>query len=645
MTAPSVMTPEERERQTHAADNAVDRDALSRFLAGPAMGLKAAAVQAAAQPTEEENYDPANIQRRRWGVGISIEKPGLELNANNSAAAPAPSWWQKTSWFAGVNPDVAPVLADPCGADGGTPSAGGICRRADPSDPATMANRFVGAGQREPHAPQTAGSVNLNAAAVEDPGEEYGGYNAVTRSAGGGLAFTPVGGAMVHSRLSLQPRVQSVRGPRACDAFEAATRPAAAGAGQQECAFTSAAMRPKYGYDFERGVWKVEGSGDALVVPSREDRATTAAAAAAAADEEEEEADADDEMESDAAAVVDEEEDVTSDDELVTALMETTRGLRIHRFGPKHEALLAATAAKKAEVAHAAAAIRQRLAAAKRAATGSLVPPPRPSPPRSEYQQQVYPQQGAAEEEEGSNDMEAMQTQTQPSAPQQSWQGGWQELRLASGPVVFFGAPDAAPERVAAWIAGTETWPEVRIMTLSRSLRSRMAVPLNAPGPLAADWLVEEAREELRRITAEDAETAAAADATAAATAASDAAIGLAGDADKEVGGNGSATSSGVVRHAPGSNATPQQANIIDQLVNATGASRKALEAADAAGATKGGNGGSSQAKDKEVAALQNKLRDVIREKYDAVVATRAAEARVAALEAALAAAGLPVPA
>jgi len=42
--------------------------------------------------------------------------------------------------------------------------------------------------------------------------------------------YVPVGGAMVHSRLSLQPRVMRVTGPRCADAFEAATRPAGAAA-------------------------------------------------------------------------------------------------------------------------------------------------------------------------------------------------------------------------------------------------------------------------------------------------------------------------------------------------------------------------------------------------------------------------------
>ena len=76
-------------------------------------------------------------------------------------------------------------------------------------------NRFTGPGQREPHAPVTPQSVRLwqNAAAVEDPGECHGGHNA---SNGG--AYRPVGGAMAHSRLSLQPR--RVRGPTCADDFE-----------------------------------------------------------------------------------------------------------------------------------------------------------------------------------------------------------------------------------------------------------------------------------------------------------------------------------------------------------------------------------------------------------------------------------------
>jgi|AntAceMinimDraft_1070359.scaffolds.fasta_scaffold74914_1 hypothetical protein len=38
MTAPKTMTPEERERQTHATDRCPDSDALARFLQGPVKG-------------------------------------------------------------------------------------------------------------------------------------------------------------------------------------------------------------------------------------------------------------------------------------------------------------------------------------------------------------------------------------------------------------------------------------------------------------------------------------------------------------------------------------------------------------------------------------------------------------------------------
>ena len=131
----------------------------------------------------------------------------------------------------------------------------------------------------------------------------------------------------------------------------------------------------------------------------------------------------------------------------------------------------------------------------------------------------------------------------------------------------------------------------------------------------------------VRTIAAEDAEAAANA-------------------ANASIDENGGGGKNGHVRLPPGSTATPQQANIIEQLVNATGANKEALEAAEAAGVD--GDGGAASAavksKEKEVGVLKDKLRAVIREKHDAVVAARAAEARVAALEAALAAAGVPVP-
>ena len=91
---------------------------------------------------------------------------------------------------------------------------------------------------------------------------------------------------------------------------------------------------------------------------------------------------------------------------------------------------------------------------------------------------------------------------------------------------------------------------------------------------------------------------------------------------------------------APGSTATPQQANIIEQLVNATGASKKALEEA----AEKAKEPLSSAATDKQTEVLKDRLREVIREKHDMAVRAREAEERVVALEGALRAAGVAVP-
>jgi hypothetical protein len=613
MTAPPTMTAEERERQTHAADHAVDSDALARFLSGP--NVKGVALVEA--NTLEGSYDPKEIQRRRWGVGTAIEKkqPSTTDGAPGTPpAAAAPSWWQQTSWFAGGVPDVAPVLADPTGADGGTPSAGGLL----PSmGGATCQNRFVGPGQAQPHDPQTAMSVRLNGnSACEDPGEIYGGYNAAARASGGG-AYTPVGGAMVHSRLSIQPRVlDRHKGPRCADEFEKATPAGAAAqsaANGSCCAFASAAARPKYGFDFERGVWEVQGTGAAVLAapPAREPRKEAAPLEEEEEEEKDGQADAMDTESDDDAMVV----EAMSPEEV--ALMETTRDLRLSRFGATHDAALAAVAGKKAAVAAAARAARAARAAAARAnkraaASVPLTPERRAAPHRDGEYTYQHTASSPSASEEGAAAAPAPRSED------------WQMLRLTSGDVVFFGAPDASPARVAAWIDGTQPWPEVRVMELSRRERCQLSVPHAAPGPLASGELAEAAREELRNIAAEDA----AAEAKTEAEAAENSAAAAAG-------------TNGQVRLPPGSTATPQQANIIEQLVNATGASKGALEAADAAG----GEGAQAAAvKDKEVAALQDTLRGMIREKHEAVVAARAAEARVAALEAAMAAAGVAVP-
>jgi hypothetical protein len=114
------MTPEERERLSISMDKALDGDTLKRFLAGPSLSAKGAPEppqSPAPGPAYNNSTDPANIQRRRWGVGAAIEKPTSTLvlgrTEDDSAGGGGASWWQKTSWFAGGAPDVAPVLGDP----------------------------------------------------------------------------------------------------------------------------------------------------------------------------------------------------------------------------------------------------------------------------------------------------------------------------------------------------------------------------------------------------------------------------------------------------------------------------------------------------------------------------------------------------
>ena len=91
---------------------------------------------------------------------------------------------------------------------------------------------------------------------------------------------------------------------------------------------------------------------------------------------------------------------------------------------------------------------------------------------------------------------------------QDSWEEAeerlrWQMLRLEAGQVVFFGTPDTTPERVAAWIDGSEPWPQVRTMDLSKHSRSTLEVPPGAPGPMASEELADLARQELRTIAEE----------------------------------------------------------------------------------------------------------------------------------------------
>ena len=600
---------------THRPEDpaAVHSAALSAFLSGPAIAaVDSLPAKPAYVPAHAEggpmngsaaSADPENIRRRRWGAGADVasSSPRAPATPGDAPATPSPSevsWWQKTSWFKEGAADVAPVLADPTGADAGR---GGI---ADASSDGTCRNRFTGPGQRDPLRPATAGSVSLNAEPVEDPGELYGGANAYARASGGGV-YVPVGGAMVHSRLSIQPRSRprpmagsSTDGgknifPRRCaDAFEASLRGGAQAPERVACAVASAAARVKYDFDFEKGVWAVRDTG--AVVDARD--AATEAATEVATDASKP---ASRTTERDATPATEASQSWTC------ARAAATRGARMHRFAAGHDAALAAAAAKRhAREACVAAATLKRAAAQV------------PLPPLGKKERRFM----RAHRSDAAADADADAAQHAASTEAERWR----MLRLReSGDVVFFDAPDVSEALVQAWLSGETPWPEIRVMELSREARAAGGVPRGAPGPLAPAALAAAAAEELRRVAEEDAEARRAEEA-ASASASSEA-------------------PSSVARRPPGSTATPQQASIIERLVDATGASRKALETAAVGGKPESGDGDAS-ASGRDVDSLKASLRENIMQKHEFKARATAAEARVAALEAALAAAGIEAP-
>jgi hypothetical protein len=606
---------------THRPEDpaAVHSSALSAFLAGPARGI-AAVESLPAQPSYAPAHtkggpsdgsvaseDPENIRRRRWGAGATVPS-----SSPRAPATPSPSeasWWQKTSWFKDGAADVAPVLADPSGADHGR---GGIADASAASD-GTCRNRFTGPGQRDPLRPATAKSVSLHA--VEDPGEVYGGANAYARASGGGV-YVPVGGAMVHSRLSIQPRARprapigdelhKNAEPRRCaDAFEAALRGGAPAPERVACAVASAAARVKYDFDFAKGVWAVRDTG--AVVSARE----TSSGPDARREGERTELSAAKKKSATDATSPEPELRVQTATEVTpetSARAEETRGARLRCFAAGHDAALAAAAAKRrAREARVAAATLKRAAA--------QVPlPPLGATDRRRFARRA---EDALGEKDAENEQEdAVETDA----------ARWRMLRLReTGDVVFFDAPDACDALVQAWLSGETPWPEIRVMELSREARAAAGVPRGAPGPVAPAVLAAAAAEELRLVAEEDAEARRVAEEAASASAPSSA-----------------EASSRVARLPPGSTATPQQASIIERLVEATGASGAALEAAAAAGRNENENAAS--ASNRDVESLKASLRENIREKHEFKVRATAAEARVAALEAALAAAGIEAP-
>lgn len=590
---------------------AVHSAALSAFLSGPAI---AAAESPPAKPAYAPAHtrgaptngsavsaDPENIRRRRWGAGadVSSSSPSAPATPGDAPATPSPSetsWWQKTSWFKEGAADVAPVLADPTGADSGR---GGVADAAAASD-GTCRNRFTGPGQRDPLRPATASSVSLRDAPVEDPGELYGGANAYARASGGGV-YVPVGGAMVHSRLSIQPRSRprpmagSATGaenaaPRRCaDAFEASLRGGAPAPERVACAVASAAARVKYDFDFAKGVWAVRDTG--AVVVARDARDAAAGAAADASRPASETASETDERAPSAPKKKNSEASPET-----RALAEATRGARMDRFAAGYDAALAAAAAKRR--AHEA-----RVAAATLKRAAAQVPLPKCPGAKERRFARREPRDAAG----ASPDADAGAGETDAAR--------WRMLRLReTGDVVFFDAPDACEALVQAWLSGETPWPEIRVMELSREARAAGGVPRGAPGPVAPAALAAAAAAELRRIAEEDAQARLA-----------------------EAAASVPEAPSSVARLPPGSTATPQQASIIERLVSATGASEKALESAAKSGNAKGGDV-------RDVESLKASLRENIREKHAFKTRATAAEARVAALEAALAAAGIEAP-
>ena len=337
---------------------------------------------------------------------------------------------------------------------------------------------------------------------------------------------------MAHSRLSLQPR--RVRGPTCADDFERDAEP------EERHHARDRRDRKWYEYDWSRGVWAVEGSGDVVV-----------GARLAPGSPSPPPADGDDANDDDEDVVVAEE---VSEETL--RIMETTRGLRLDRFADAHDAATRRAAERRRQLANA----KKGTAELKRVASavplaprdGTLRhPSTAPLPPGGEGDYAFHHETVRDDEEQ------------------------WRMLRLRTGETVYFGAPDTLPETVAAWLDGTKPWPEIRAMELSIAARRAMSVPPGAPGPVVSEALAEAAKAELRKVAEEDAAAAAEAEAS-------------------KDGGVTGVTSKGraAVKLAPGSTATPQQANIIEQLVNATGASARALEHASAAGGESVGGGG-----------------------------------------------------
>ena len=290
------------------------------------------------------------------------------------------------------------------------------------------------------------------------------------------------------------------------------------------------------------------------------------------------------------------------EDAAAAALAASTRHLRLSRFEAEHEAALAAAAAARRAAAAAAAAG----ASLKRAAAAPL----RRYLPRGS-------RDGTTRLVSPARTPRAPTIPTRPPIPDASSE--WQMLRLSSGEVVFFGAPDAHPSRVASWISGETPWPEIRVMELSRRERTHLDVPTRAPDRWRPNALAETAKEELRVVAREDAERAA---------------IEERAEAEARAEASGAVGRTGPWR------------------VFRRGARRRRNRRTSsnswrerrARGAAGPGPGPGSRADTSDAAfeTLREKLRETIVEKHEAIARAKAAESRVETLVAAMRDAGSP---
>ena len=288
------------------------------------------------------------------------------------------------------------------------------------------------------------------------------------------------------------------------------------------------------------------------------------------------------------------------EDAAAAALAASTRHLRLSRFEANHEAALAAAAAARRAAAAAAAAG----ASLKRAAAAPLAPLPPSRFPRRDHEAGV-PRENAesADDPDPSSDFDASSE--------------WQMLRLSSGEVVFFGAPDAHPSRVASWISGETPWPEIRVMELSRRERTHLDVPTRAPDR----WRRTRSPKPPRRNSA----------------------------SSREKMPRGRRSRRMRMRRRPGRSVGPGPWRVFRR-----GARRRRNRRTSsnswrerrAPGRRRAGPGPGSRADTSDAAfeTLREKLRETIVEKHEAIARAKAAESRVETLVAAMRDAGVPVP-